>query len=802
MKNKKKKLFLGFASVLSISILFGIYFGGTSQSKIAAAPLEPDYKMLIDAPSINKVSAGPANTEISGNYGFMFKLTDNVKYEPIGNPKIIDGYTGSPTKVYQFHKDDAAAQGDYGVWIRNAGLFNGRSVDVKLLIDSMNVSQNIMNSGDQYPLFQFFAVDMKDREKTTSAATTPNGSDAPWSDLYFMTGSGEWDHSQYYNRGDNVDFHYEFYYSDTKQKLKLNGSWNFNNINIFKKTSISFKESDFKNYYVMNDSFISYKVANEILEMSSDSLEINNPLGRVTELFSKEQFPISMSFHGEDSYPDGNMALMYSTESLTRIAPAQPIVFGQRNSAIHSDSDYRALNYSILQGVADNRLENRNDNVVIETEVPEFYDITDVKVLEYGTTIDKTNLFTQEKEGSKLTLTSINSKSDAFNGSLFDIQITAKPNSKFKFNLTDYGYVNDASNVDDNGYMLFEMGGPKTKTTYTYQGLAKPTNSLESKVVKNQSMSQVLYEGVPDGEARTDVKIPVGGSIIGAFPEAKDLLVSYDVDTENPIDRPVDVSYVGTPPDISTKQPGDTVEVPLILTSAKGVTTEKVVTITIKDISTSLTIKFVGESNNELHTPVSLDGNTTDKVNLSTNTTVQKIVSDLVLKGYTQLAWDNPFPENDTPYNVGTVTYKFQGNLVLDSVPKTLDFGNLTYDAKDKRVENPTFAEKLVISDTRANPKQGWHLTAELAASMKNDDGKELVNALRYVDKGTETILDSNAQVVYANNEGKDGKFVVSDKWGKTQGTDGIKLQINSSDTVYTGAYVGRITWKIMAGQP
>lgn len=600
MKNRKKKYIFCLASILSLSILLGVYFANTSQSKIAAAPavpLEPHYKMLIDAPGINKVSPGPATTEIAGNYGFMLKLTDAVTYQPIGQPKIVDGYAGSPTKVYKFNKKDATNTAEYGLWIRNAGLYNGKSVDVKFLVDSMNVQPNGSTAGAD-PEFQFFAVDAKDRDKISKVATDEAYNPSPWSDVYFMTGSGLDDHTQYYSRGDKIDYHYEFYYSGTNNRVNLKGSWNFNNVNIQKKTAISFSDSDFKNYFVMDNSVISYGLDNNKLEMSSSETTMNNSVVKVTELFEKDQFPISMTYHGENDqvpsfFATGKMALMYSTESLTRIAPAQPIVYGQRNSAIHSDSDYRELKYSILQGVADNRLENRNDDVVIETEVPEFYDITDVKVLEYGTSIDKTNLFTPKKEGSKLTLTSIDSTSDAFNGSLFDIQITAKPNNKFKFNLTDYGYVNDASNVDDNGYMLFEMGGAKTKTTYTYSGLAKPTNSLESNVVKDQSMSQVLYEGVPYGEARTDVKIPMGGNIATAFPEAKDLLVSYDVDTENPIDLPVTVSYVGTPPDISTKQPGDIVDVPLVMTSAKGVETPITVKIEIRQVIFDLNIEHL-----------------------------------------------------------------------------------------------------------------------------------------------------------------------------------------------------------------
>ncbi|EOH98911.1 hypothetical protein UAY_02180 [Enterococcus moraviensis ATCC BAA-383] len=593
MKNKRKKYLFGLASIVCLIVLLGMHIVNSSESKVSAAtPIEPDYKMMIEAPGINKVSTGPATTEIGGNYAFVLKLTDAVTYEPIGNPKVRDGYQGSPTKVYYFNKDDVAKPNEYGLWVRNAGLYNGRSVDVKFVMDTMNVAPSNENA-TPYPEFPFFAVDPKDREKMSNyEAEKQNGDDAPWNDLYFMTGSSLGNHRVYYNRGDKIEYHYEFYYHDTQKELKLMGSWNFNNINVQKKTGISFDESDFKNFYVMNNSVISYKAESGQLNMSSSETTMNDPSVQVTELFNKEQFPMSMTYYGEDGY-SGMMALMYSTESLTRIAPAQPIVYGKRNSADHNAQTYTELKYSILQGVADNRKENRNDQVVIETEVPEFYDITDVKVTEYGTTTDKTNLFLTSKTGSKLLLTSIDSTSDAFNGSLFDIQITAKPNSKFNFNLTDYGYVNDASNVTDNGFMLFEMGGPKTKTTYTYKGLAKPTNTLDSEVVKDQSITQVRYDGKPIGTAKEGLKIPMGGNIATTYPNAEDLLVSYDVDTENAIDRPVSVSYVGTPPDISTKKPGDIVEVPLMLTSAKGVETPITVKIEITQTIFDLDIEHL-----------------------------------------------------------------------------------------------------------------------------------------------------------------------------------------------------------------
>ncbi len=827
---KVKKYFV--VSILAVLACSVYYFINNGQSILASTPA--GYSDLSQAENINlEDDSKGASVEIPGEYGFMFKLTDKVKYRGFGESNIVKGIRGSNSDGYQFNPIDKDKYPERGVWVENAGVYNGRSVDLKLVIDNMAFREVEGQSG-VYPNFNFIAVDPLDKYSQANKPVTQMNT---WNDLYLMVGSTSISSagtSDKYHIGDTVDYHYEFYDSETKEKIVLLGAWNFNNINNLKATSIPFA-NDFSKMYGLAGTAeadskmdIGYKLDTPTpgyMEMYGGNNKVNKKSGRLTHLFEKDSYKVKMERrYGNASNtpppnPDtntGNMGILYMTESIARIAPARPIVFGERNSATHNDPKYRELSYSILQNIADNTKLNRDSSFTLETEVPSYYsiDLDSVKIFEYGTTEEYTSIFNITKSpesDSKVIISAkdptadldpLNPDSKVFNAHVFDIKIVARPNSSFNFDPDTYNYSNDANVPDDNGFMSFEQAGVKTKMSYVYKepsGQEKFKDTLEAKVIDKQTMSKVLYEGVPDGDPKANITFSKGTDFSKVDVQTA-YLENVRVDTKNKIDEPISVTYKnGVQPDSSIL--GEQ-EVTLILTTAKGVTTEKVVTIMITDVSTSLTIQFVGEDSNEIHTPVVLDGNTTDNVDLTNQTIVQGIISDLVSKGYTQLAWDNPFPENKTPYSAGTVTYKFQGNLALDSVPKTLNFGNLTYDAKDQRVENPTFKEKLVISDTRANPSQGWHLTAELADPMKNDKGQELVNALRYVDKGKESILDSNAQVVYANTEGKDGKFVVSDQWGTTQGTDGIKLQINSSDTVYTGEYIGVITWKIMAGQP
>lgn len=59
MKNKRKKYLFGLASIVCLIVLLGMHIVNSSESKVSAAtPIEPDYKMMIEAPGINKVSTG------------------------------------------------------------------------------------------------------------------------------------------------------------------------------------------------------------------------------------------------------------------------------------------------------------------------------------------------------------------------------------------------------------------------------------------------------------------------------------------------------------------------------------------------------------------------------------------------------------------------------------------------------------------------------------------------------------------------------------------------------------------------
>ncbi|WP_348921397.1 MucBP domain-containing protein [Enterococcus rotai] len=216
-----------------------------------------------------------------------------------------------------------------------------------------------------------------------------------------------------------------------------------------------------------------------------------------------------------------------------------------------------------------------------------------------------------------------------------------------------------------------------------------------------------------------------------------------------------------------------------------------------------ITVTFKNDKGAELHAPIVTENyEVGSKVDLTKLPAVTTAVKSLTDKGYLVTR-----PANETALTVAeggtTAAYTFTGTLSLTSVPKVLNFGTIRYNTKTQRVEDPSYVEPLVVRDTRSDKTDGWTMTAEVTTPMTNGDNKLLKNALRYVYKGKEQTLSSDAQVVYtATTSTIPESYSVSENWGTTKGSDGVKFQLDSSETAYIGEYTGVITWKIMPGQP
>lgn len=141
------------------------------------------------------------------------------------------------------------------------------------------------------------------------------------------------------------------------------------------------------------------------------------------------------------------------------------------------------------------------------------------------------------------------------------------------------------------------------------------------------------------------------------------------------------------------------------------------------------------------------------------------------------------------------VKTKITGGLKLASAPSIIDFGDVKYLAKKQRVENPTLNGKLEVVDTRET-KKNWDLQVSIEQPLKDGD-RLLPSKLRYKTDDDDLILNSDAQSVYKNTDQTD-RVVISDDWGTTSGSKGIKLEFDSVDKLKVGDYTGKIRWTVV----
>lgn len=148
-----------------------------------------------------------------------------------------------------------------------------------------------------------------------------------------------------------------------------------------------------------------------------------------------------------------------------------------------------------------------------------------------------------------------------------------------------------------------------------------------------------------------------------------------------------------------------------------------------------------------------------------------------------------------------------EGIVYLASAPQAIDFGSIMYDAMVQRVDDGTYDRDLIVKDTRLHKTQ-WALGVKLIDQMtKTDDEQaQLVDAIQYM-YGEETyILSDKLQVIYQQEEsaGNAANIInISDTWGKTSQSNGIKLVVDPSKSkVLEGQYRGEMEWQLIEGIP
>lgn len=239
------------------------------------------------------------------------------------------------------------------------------------------------------------------------------------------------------------------------------------------------------------------------------------------------------------------------------------------------------------------------------------------------------------------------------------------------------------------------------------------------------------------------------------------------------------------------------------------------VEITVTGNTSTVTVEFRNE-NDELmpgHT-ITLTENAGEKlligtaINLTENQYgISEKLTSLEAAGYEIVER----PASEENFNLTseemTVAYKLTGLVYLSSAPATIDFGSVNYDATIKRVDNGTTDGDLVVNDTRVT-KSKWVMGAKVKTPMTNttDPSVKLVDALQYGYVDTTLILNDGLQRIYQEEDSSQADMKVtniSDTWGTTKQSDGIKLVVDPSKSkVLKGTYSGVIEWQFMEATP
>ncbi len=141
---------------------------------------------------------------------------------------------------------------------------------------------------------------------------------------------------------------------------------------------------------------------------------------------------------------------------------------------------------------------------------------------------------------------------------------------------------------------------------------------------------------------------------------------------------------------------------------------------------------------------------------------------------------------------------KVSGSLRLVEGPAEIDFGKIDYLAKNQRVEDPTIKGKLEVADTRHGAKK-WTLQATMEEPLK-DGTKVLPSEVKYKTDTEDLTLTSAAKPVYENTQ-QTNRVVVSDSWGTKPGSNGVKLNVKSTDKLTKGTYIGKIRWTVVEAE-
>lgn len=560
-----------------------------------------EYQYLRDNKDINTINPNVGTVEVNGLYNFSLQLvnqtrnsTETERYNS-GTEYITKGEyateifeSNNPSvkksKVFAFTQSNS----EQYVYIRQAGFYMGKSIDIKLSIDTSKMNNN--------SLFRVFAPDYSERDmeatgiiKNDDVNSYENLSE---SFLYLGSAHGGPHSKGRISKGENTAFFYNitglspdpdiisytytFYETDlptteltdsainAKKPIKINGLWNIDNANYVKSITDLNNFNDLTKYFIYKDP--NDKTANSKYDIMTNSNNIvfktnkNNQLeftgnrvaagvfsppgfihGKIstslTTLFDQRDF---LSYQAKNNYQidmfgdamtsgRGPMGIKYARSAIPRVAPTEPYIIGIKNTDKHNMDKYGDLQYDIRFGIGSNDIGKRNDALSIQTEVPNYYDINENNIYIVDMVSD-----TVLKVNKDYTV-----KIDPNNNSKATITFTNPDSDKI-----NDGYFRISVNATTNDHFKFSpdkygyLNDPSsedngymhfdlaenTTLIYTHNASGNINKTISSQKIDDRSIAKVNYEGIPTAEAKTGATILQGNNIKDEFPDASSLV--------------------------------------------------------------------------------------------------------------------------------------------------------------------------------------------------------------------------------------------------------------------------------------
>lgn len=867
------KKFLRF--LISICI-FNIFFAVQTVVKAVDNTLigpGREYQYLRDNPLINNIETDESTVEVDGKYNFSLQLINNstsssnasrdntgTMYKATGHLRTDDYEKGMASKVFVFEKKDASVE--QSVYVRQAGFYMGKSIDIKITLDTsgMNIQSLFRIIAPDYSERTLDAPGVRTEDAAGTSITTDNLGNAF---LYLGSTTDGVTNNHHYSKNnirsgafyfdnrnpknsDKINYKYDFFETvplDGNNNIvqgnpiSITGLWNIDNSNMAKFLTDLNDFNDLTKYYIYNkngdtdingkkgiksnSNNVVYKLdANNNLVFTGNKLAYGSSkvYGKIstsfTTLFENKtslSYSVTPTSEGSNSEgaPSGRrpMGIKYSRTAIPRVAPTDPYIIGLKNTAKHNEEYYTDLQYDIRFGVGSNDLEKRNDALSVQTEVPEYYDIVANKVEVVNMVTDKTlevgKHYTVEIDPankSKVKIIFTDPTSTDINDGYFRISINAETNSKFEFAPDKYGYLNDPTS-EDNGYMHFDLAD-NTTLTYTHNASNNINKTLTSKKIDERSIAKVNYEGIPLGEAKDGLTLLQGNSISDEYPDVTSLLQDgFDtlVDTNNiSRDTPVEATFIGDVPETKNLAAGTVVDVPIRLTTPLGVTKDIVAKLTIRSTKSLLNVEFRNEAD-ELLSSIQQEYPINTEVDL---TEIPEVVNELdkyIANGEYSIV-EKPTEEKFILTNTnGTKVYKLKGNLIIASAPELFDFGS-----HEKKLNN--IEQKQAINLDTQNPltikdrraDKSNGWTLQLKSITEFNSGGEELTGAMIYRLNATDTFTVSSSAEKAYEKADGGDYNLTNDWSENGAGLGINIDIKKIKKL--GTYQAELEWELIAG--